>query len=47
MILIDENKLRVMVLYCIGEDLGVIKYPNDDELDYATRVVEQFKVEEE
>jgi hypothetical protein len=47
MILIDEKKLRIMVLYCIGEDLGVIKYPNEDELDYAARVVEQFEIKEE
>ena len=47
MILIDENKIRVDVMYCIGEDMGLKRQEGESIAEFAYRTLETFKYNEE
>lgn len=47
MILIDENKIRMDVMYCIGEDMGLKRQEGESIADFAHRTFETFRYDEE
>lgn len=47
MILIDENKIRMDVMYCIGEDMGLERQEGESIADFAYRALETFRYDEE
>ena len=47
MILIDENKIRMDVMYCIGEDMGLERQEGESIADFAYRTLETFRYDEE
>ena len=46
MILIDENKIRIDVMYCIGEDMGLERQKEESVADFAYRTLETFRYNE-
>ena len=47
MILIDENKIRIDVMYCIGEDMGLERQEGESVAEFAYRTFETFRYNKE
>lgn len=43
MLLIDEYKIRMDVMYCIGEDMGLKRREGESIEDFAFRTLETFQ----